>query len=100
MRETLLGPEENAIKRAAWLVWLVSLGAAAFGSGWVATLGRTVFFITLGAHLVEFFVYRKVLVQVGGSMGHHFVQTLIYGLFHVMPLKRQVAEASAARKNS
>jgi hypothetical protein len=29
----------------------------------------------------------------GGSMGHHFVQTLIYGLFHWKPLEEAAKHA-------
>ena len=43
--------------------------------------------LTLAAHLVEFFVKRPVFERAGGSMGHHFVQTMIYGLFHWKPVE-------------
>ena len=68
------------------------LAAAFAGSGWVASLGQGVFWLTLLAHLVEFFVNRPLFEKVGGSMGHHFVQTMIYGLFHWTPLKRSLEE--------
>jgi hypothetical protein len=40
---------------------------------------------------VEFFVKKNVLEQAGGPMGGHFLQTLIYGLFHWKPLEEQQA---------
>jgi len=46
-------------------------------------------------HVVEFFVKKGVLEKAGGSMGQHFLQTLIYGLFHWKPLEEQQAEASS-----
>ena len=75
------------LKYGVWGIWLGSVAAAAWGSGWVATAGLVVFWLTLGAHVVEFFVKRPVMEQAGGSLGAHFVQTLIYGFFHWKPLE-------------
>jgi hypothetical protein len=41
----------------------------------------------LVAHIAEFVAMRSVFQRAGGSMGQHFVQTLIYGLFHWTPLR-------------
>jgi uncharacterized protein YhhL (DUF1145 family) len=42
-------------------------------------------------HTIEFFVKKSVLEKAGGSMGQHYVQVLIYGLFHWKPLEEQQA---------
>ena len=75
------------MKQSVWVIWFGSAAAILFGSGWVATVGNFVFWVTLAAHLAEFVVKRPVMQAAGGSMGHHFVQTLIYGLFHWKPLE-------------
>lgn len=79
------------MKQSVWALWIGSLLAMAFGSGAVATVGQWVFGITFVAHLAEFFVKRSVFERAGGAMGHHFVQTMIYGLFHWKPLEEQLA---------
>ena len=75
------------MKQSVWVVWIGGLAAMILGSGWVATAGHAFFWLTLVAHLVEFALKRPVMEAAGGSMGHHFVQTLIYGLFHWKPLE-------------
>lgn len=80
------------MKYSVWAIWIGGLAAMFFGSGGVATAGHLVFWLTLVAHVVEFVVKRPLFERVGGSMGHHFVQTLIYGLFHWKPLEDGLAE--------
>ena len=75
------------MKQGVWVIWIGSLAAIFLGSGWVSTAGHVAFWATLAAHVAEFFVKRSVMEAAGGSMGHHFVQTLIYGLFHWKPLE-------------
>ena len=82
-------------KQSVWVLWIGSLAMMLFGSGWVATAGQWAFGLTLLAHLVEFFVNRSLFERAGGSMGHHFVQTMIYGLFHWTPIKEQLEQESA-----
>ena len=38
-------------------------------------------------HFLEFIVKRDVMARAGGSMGNHFVQTMIYGFLHWKPLE-------------
>jgi hypothetical protein len=77
----------ESAKYGVWLLWFGSAAAAAFGDGGVATAGQLVFWLTLLAHVAEFVVKRPLFERAGGSMGHHFVQTLIYGLFHWKPIQ-------------
>ena len=84
-------------KQSVLVVWIASLAAILLGSGWVATIGRWTFGLMFVAHVVEFIVYRSLFERAGGSMLHHFVQTLIYGLFHWTPIKERL-EAEAARE--
>ena len=83
-------------KQSVWVIWIGSLAAMFIGSGWVATIGQWAFGLTFLAHVVEFVLKRGVFEQVGGSMGHHFVQTMIYGLFHWKPLEEGLAEEASA----
>jgi hypothetical protein len=84
-------------KHSVWLIWLGSLAAMIFGSGWIATVGQGVFGITLLVHIVEFILNRPLFERAGGSMLHHFVQTLIYGLFHWKPIKEGLGSEDALR---
>jgi hypothetical protein len=75
------------MKQSVWVIYLGALAAIVLGSGGVSTAGHFVLWGTLAVHVVEFVVKRPVMQAAGGSMGHHFVQTLIYGLFHWKPLE-------------
>jgi hypothetical protein len=83
------------LKQSVWGIWVGSVAAMILGSGWVATLGQWVFGLTLVAHVVEFFVHRSLFERAEGSMGHHFVQTLIYGLFHWTPIKERLEQEAS-----
>jgi hypothetical protein len=77
-------------KQSVWLIWIGSLAAMLLGSGWVATGGRWAFGLTFLAHIVEFIVFRSLFQRDGGSMAHHFVQTMIYGFFYWAPIKERL----------
>ena len=85
-----------SMKYGVWLIWFGAAAAFVFGDGGVARTGLVVFWVTLLAHVVEFFVKRPLLQRAGGSMGHHFVQTLIYGLFHWKPIQDRLDRPEAA----
>ena len=76
-------------KFIVWIMYLCCVLAILFGSGWIESAGRWILGITLLLHLVEFVLKRDVMSKAGGSMGYHFVQTMIYGLFHWKPLEDQ-----------
>ena len=80
-------------KPVMWVIWIASLSAMLFGAGWIATAGHLAFWLTLLAHVAEFFANRALFERAGGSMSHHFVQTLIYGLIHWVPIKQRLADA-------
>ena len=82
----------NGPKIGVLLVWLVSGACVLVGGDSVfVTIGRWVFWLTLVAHVVEFAVKQSLFKRVGGSLGHHFVQTMLYGLFHWKPLEEKLA---------
>lgn len=82
-------------KQSVWVIWVGSVAAMMFGSGWVVTAGQWAFGLVLVAHVVEFIVYRSLFERAEGSMGHHFVQTMIFGLFHWTPIKEQLEAEDA-----
>ena len=84
----------DKLKYSVWGVWIVSSLAMFLGSGWTAIAGHAVFWLTLIAHIAEFVANRSLFERAGGSMAHHFVQTLIYGLFHWTPIKQRLSEES------
>ena len=78
------------MKYSVWVVWVGAVAALWLGEGWVATTGAVVFWLTFVAHFVEFLVNRSLFERAGGSMANHFVQTMIYGLFHWTPIKQRL----------
>ncbi len=54
-----------------------------------------VFGLLILAHLAEFFMNYSLFQKAGGSMANHFIQTMIYGLFHWTPIKERVAAGEA-----
>jgi len=77
------------MKQSVLVLWLVLAAGMIFGSGWIAGVARFVFWALALVHIVEFFVKKSVMEKAGGSMGQHFLETLIYGLFHWKPLEDQ-----------
>lgn len=75
-------------------MWFVLLAGAVFASGWVQTASNIVFWLIGAIHLAEFFAKRTVLERAGGSMVNHFVQVLMYGVFHWKPLEEQQAASA------
>ena len=70
-----------------WIFYGACLLSLLFVQGWPATVAGWALGGVLAIHVVEFFVKRDVMAKAGGSMGGHFVQTLLYGLFHWKPLE-------------
>jgi len=85
----------DRLKYSVWILWFGASGAMWLGSGAVARAGQIAFWLTLVAHAVEFVAKRRVFERAGGSMFHHFVQTMIYGLFHWKPLEEQLGVDTA-----
>lgn len=90
----------ESLKYGVWVIWIGGAAAIFFGTGWVATVGHAAVWLTLAAHGVEFVVNRPLFERAGGSMSHHFVQTLIYGLFHWTPIKERLAREEPAISRS
>jgi len=66
------------------VVWAVLGGAfLASSDSFYGNYGRLAFWLTVVAHLVEFGVFQSKLRARGGSLGGHFLNTLIFGLFHI-----------------
>lgn len=74
-------------KYSVWVLYIVGVALILADAGTLATIARWVLVVTFAAHLLEFIVKRGVMEKAGGSMGHHFIQTMIYGLFHWKPLE-------------
>jgi len=81
-------------KQSVWVLWIGAVMAMLLATGLLATIGRLTFGFLVVAHLAEFVVKRGVFARAGGSMGHHFVQTMIYGLFHWRLIEEQLKDAS------
>jgi hypothetical protein len=76
-------------KNSVWVLYFGCALAMLLTDGWMVTVARWALSLTFAAHLIEFVVKRDVMAKAGGSMGGHFVQTMIYGLFHWKPLERE-----------
>jgi len=82
------------MKQGVLVMWFVLLIGILVG-GTFGAFARPIFWLIAAIHLVEFFVKKGVLEQAGGSMGHHFVQVMIYGIAYWKPLEEaQQSEGS------
>lgn len=78
------------LKYGVFLVWLGSAAAMLFGRGNVALAGNVTFWVTLVAHFVEWVWKRPLFARAGGDPMHHFLQTMVYGLFHWKPIEDRI----------
>ena len=62
----------------------------------LSTMGRYVAGIMLLIHVLEFAVNLKLFRRADGSLGHHFVQTLTFGILHI----KSVGDAETAVSDS
>ncbi len=80
----------TSTKLIVLLVYLVLAGIAVFYAGTSVSSAIAWTFVALAAiHLLEFALKLKTLQAAGGSMIHHFVQTMIFGIAHWRPLERK-----------
>ena len=75
-----------ALKLVLVAIWLWSIGGL-FAPGLpLAAAGRVVFWIMVVVHAVECVVFLPRLRRAGGSLGHHLVQTFLFGIAHLRTL--------------
>lgn len=73
----------------AWVWGVVSLfGVGGDWNEW----GRRVFWVLLIVHAIECVIFLPRLRKLPGSLGHHLVQTMLYGVVHL-----RSAQSAAAR---
>jgi uncharacterized protein YhhL (DUF1145 family) len=82
----------KTVLNVVWVVLAVSFVLPA--SPLVGAL-RLAFVLMLAAHALEFLFFQRTLARLGGSMGQHFVQVLLYGLFHLQLAKARAGEGPA-----
>lgn len=86
----------HPLKIVLLVVW-VACSAAFFvdSPATLARAGRATFVLMALAHAVEFAVFRERFQRAGGSLGRHFLQTLIFGFLHIREVRApQSAEGS------
>jgi uncharacterized protein YhhL (DUF1145 family) len=88
----------NAKKIGVIVLWIVLLSSFFVlpDDSIGGRIGRIAFFVTLFAHVVEFFIYRPKLRLAEGSMNHHFLQVLIFGMFHYQDVEAELAKKESA----
>ena len=74
-------------KNSVWILYIACVLAILLSDGFLASAGRWLIIILAVVHFLEFNVKRDVMARAGGSMGNHFVQTMIYGFLHWKPLE-------------
>lgn len=82
-------------QRALNVLWVV-LALCFFLPGGLAAIGRAVFVVMLAAHVLEFLVFHRKLLSYGGTLGHHLVQVLLYGFFHIKLAELEAGPAQEA----
>ncbi|RIL00301.1 MAG: hypothetical protein DCC71_18740 [Proteobacteria bacterium] len=75
------------MKAIVLVLWVACLAAFALPEHlWWASAGRMLFFGLIVVHAVEFALFLPKLRAAGGSLGHHFVQVMLFGIVHVRSL--------------
>ena len=69
----------KTILNVLWVVLAISLFLD--GGGFVGLL-QTLFWVLLVAHVLEFLFFYRAFAESGEPLGHHFVQTVLYGMVH------------------
>jgi len=69
------------------VVWVACVVAMNASLGLISTIGAGIFWLMFIAHIAEFVIKKSVMEKAGGSLGQHFVQTLVFGMFHWKPLE-------------
>ena len=62
-----------------------------FSDSWIHTTAIVFFGALPIVHLLEYLAVRKIFAQSDDSATHHFVQTMIFGYVHWLPIKQQKA---------
>ena len=84
------------VKIAVLATWL--LAAAAFllpSSSTLGSLGRILFLLLLGIHVVECLVFSSALKRTGRPLGTEILQTLLFGVIHYGEVKTLLAARAA-----
>jgi uncharacterized protein YhhL (DUF1145 family) len=77
-------------------IWILSLAAWFLPwTGLVASVLRWAGPLMAVAHVIEFVVFREVFEKSGGSTVSHFLNTFIFGVFHINPLRKALAASPA-----
>ena len=80
------------MKAAVIALWIACLAAFFLPeSSSLAVPGQRLFWGLVIVHAIECVVFLPRLRRAGGSLAHHLVQTMIFGVFHA----RSVGEAKA-----
>ena len=77
-------------------IWILSLAAWLLPwTGSVAAVLRWAAPLMAAVHVIEFVVFRELFEKSGGSTASHFLNTFIFGVFHINPLRKALAANAA-----
>ena len=69
------------------VVWVLAIaGFFVVPESGLAGIARWVFWIMLGAHVIEFIVFRQKINAAPGSMGSKVLNTLVFGVLYLQTL--------------
>ncbi len=72
----------SGAKRGIAVFWVVCVASFFFANP-LASVLQFLFWATLAIHVVEFAVFHRTLQRAPGGVGHHLLQTLLFGFFHI-----------------
>jgi hypothetical protein len=79
----------NANKWVGLGIYALLAATAVYTAGSTTSQAIIWLFIALGViHFIEFVLKRDTLRAAGGSMGNHFLQTMLFGFVHWRPLEK------------
>ena len=77
----------NPLKIGVLVVWVFSIASFFIGTdSALAGFGRTAFWFLVVAHLAEIAIFSSKLKAAPGGIAGNFLQTFIFGVFHVRTL--------------
>jgi uncharacterized protein YhhL (DUF1145 family) len=82
----------SSAKIGVLVAWVFGFACFFVGGGSsIAVFGQYLFWFLLVAHAVECAVFFPVLRKAPGSLSEHLLQTMIFGVIHVGPLRKKQA---------
>lgn len=84
----------NPLKVGLSMVWLLCIASFFVATGSPAAgMGRTLFWGLVVVHLFECGFFLRRLREAPGPLGHHLLQTFLFGMIHVSQIREEAGSS-------